>query len=77
MLNSNMRCIEIVINFDWMFENTGWTVTWDVLKYRILCIFWKVFISWTVTWDVLKYTSYVTVKRYRICWTVTWDVLKY
>ena len=76
-LNSNIRCIEILLTGYNIILLLGWIVTLDVLKY---VKFVKKLIkaaSWIVTLDVLKYRLVTKLIYFLACWIVTLDVLKF
>ena len=62
MININMRCIEMRVRQDETSYSWGLTLTWDVLKLRMIQCnsFSKHWL--TLTWDVLKW-----INLYFIC----------
>ena len=76
MLNSNIRCIEIIIEDVQIVQALGWIVTLDVLKYSLLVSYLLHMNSWIVTLDVLKWYNNMNGRFYIYGWIVTLDVLK-
>ena len=55
MLNSNIRCIEIILLVTKLLMFLGWIVTLDVLKWKTAWHTKKWKRCWIVTLDVLKF----------------------
>ena len=62
MLNSNIRCIEILVIVNTQYFQLCWIVTLDVLKCWVEMVYQSVIVSWIVTLDVLKsFTSILVI----------------
>ena len=77
MININMRCIEIMLQGTVNIQQTRLTLTWDVLKFLVVCHMTSMKSRLTLTWDVLKWHNVIMTMRISSWLTLTWDVLKF
>ena len=76
VININMRCIEMNVQYHYKLRWFWLTLTWDVLKFCACVSLYNWLPGLTLTWDVLKFRSLCAFFPCALRLTLTWDVLK-
>ena len=77
VLNHHIWCIEMRAYPLIQCSKFCWTITFDVLKYRLIHGTSQGCFGWTITFDVLKFDYNSCLWQPSPRWTITFDVLKW